>query len=88
MTNKNPEDVFAAADTFISKEGQVLHVANFSATPVVIPEGQFLGISHNPRTWLASSASLSEEQLAQATFIQELAEADTAKSVAEELITA
>ena len=92
MTNKNPEDVFAAADTFISEECQALHVANFSAMPVVIPEGQFLGVSHNPRTWLASGKELLEIQLAQvqaqATFIRELAEAETARSIPEELITA
>ena len=92
MTNKNPEDVFAAADTFISEECQALHVANFSAMPVVIPEGQFLGVSHNPRTWLASGKELSEIQLAQAqaqaTFIRELAKAETARSIPEELITA
>ena len=92
LTNKNPEDVFAAADTFISKEASALHVANFSAIPVVIPEGQFLGTSHNPKTWLSSAKDLSNSELrqaaAQAAFIRELAATETAKSITEELITA
>lgn len=92
LTNKNPEDVFAAADTFISKEAQVLHVANFSTTPVVIPVGQILGISHNPNSWLSRAEDLSALQLeqaeAQAAFICELARTETTKSIPEELITA
>ncbi|KAK7059402.1 hypothetical protein R3P38DRAFT_3522434 [Favolaschia claudopus] len=51
-SNGNEDDFYGAADTLISKEKPVLHVANFSKMPVVITAGQVLGTARNPKSWL------------------------------------
>nr|GAT46647.1 predicted protein [Mycena chlorophos] len=51
-TNGNESDLYGAADTLISSEKPILHVANFSDKPVVIAPGQLLGRAHDPRKWL------------------------------------
>lgn len=62
-SNKNSEDIFAAAHTLISQASPNLHVANFSKEPVVISSGQILGIGHNPRTWLTRCNEIPPETL-------------------------
>ncbi|THU99501.1 hypothetical protein K435DRAFT_658911, partial [Dendrothele bispora CBS 962.96] len=53
--NSNVDDIYGAADTFISRNKPILHVSNFSKRPVIIAEGAVLGKSHDPRTWLDKS---------------------------------
>ncbi|THU95720.1 hypothetical protein K435DRAFT_590439, partial [Dendrothele bispora CBS 962.96] len=50
--NSNLDDVYGAADTLISRDNPVLHVANFSSRPVVVSIGDILGKAHNPHSWL------------------------------------
>ncbi|THU80969.1 hypothetical protein K435DRAFT_607750, partial [Dendrothele bispora CBS 962.96] len=64
--NANPDDVYGAADTLISRTAPMLHVANFSQRPIVINAGEVLGKSHNPDTWLDKSHRLSRAQQDQA----------------------
>ncbi|KAJ6526373.1 hypothetical protein B0H19DRAFT_906723, partial [Mycena capillaripes] len=54
----NEDDFYGAADTLISKDKPVLHVANFSKMPVVISPGQVVGTARNPRTWLQGCAGI------------------------------
>ena len=86
---KNPDDVFGAANTLISRAFPKIHVANFARTPVTVAKGEVVGIAHNPRTWLATSAKLSGTELARfhahARLIRGLVE--TATSETEGLIT-
>ncbi|KAJ6554885.1 hypothetical protein B0H19DRAFT_908117, partial [Mycena capillaripes] len=58
----NEDDFYGAADTLISKDKPVLHVANFSKMPVVISPGQVVGTARNPRTWLDKMNKYSKEQ--------------------------
>ncbi|THU78231.1 hypothetical protein K435DRAFT_612405, partial [Dendrothele bispora CBS 962.96] len=62
----NPDDVYGAADTLISKARPVLHVANFSKRPIVVNVGEVLGKCHNPDSWLDKSHRLSRSQRDQA----------------------
>nr|GAT59874.1 TY3B-TY3B protein [Mycena chlorophos] len=61
-TNGNERDLYGAADSLISRENPVLHVANFSDKPVVIGRGQVLGRSRSPRAWLDRWEKYSAEQ--------------------------
>ncbi|THU85675.1 hypothetical protein K435DRAFT_685114, partial [Dendrothele bispora CBS 962.96] len=59
--NSNQDDIYGAADTLISREKPVLHVSNFSKRPVIIDNGELLGKSHDPRSWLDKSHQLSPQ---------------------------
>jgi hypothetical protein len=47
MSNGNEDDLYGTADSLISRPNLILHVANFSKKPIIIGEGQGLGISKN-----------------------------------------
>jgi ABC-type uncharacterized transport system substrate-binding protein len=47
-SNGNEDDFYGAADTLISKEKPVLHVANFSKMPVIISAGQVVDTQGAP----------------------------------------
>jgi hypothetical protein len=55
----NADDVFGSADSFITKDNLFLHIVNFSKSPVVISEGQLMGTSRNPNTWLDKEKTFS-----------------------------
>lgn len=67
----------------------MVHVANFSQSPVVILPGEILGIGHEPRRWLLSPGAVpAAEQMratAQAALVRELAA--TVHSVTDGLVT-
>jgi hypothetical protein len=58
----NPDNVFGSADSLISRSHPFIHVANFSSSPVVISEGQLMGTSRNPHSWLDRRRNLSKSQ--------------------------
>jgi hypothetical protein len=62
MTHGNENDIYGSADSLISRSNPIVHVANFSKKPVIITEGQVLGISKNPKTWLDKMEKFSPEQ--------------------------
>ena len=76
------DNIFSTADSLISKDNPVLHVANFSSSPIVISEGQLLGTGRNPSTWLDRDYKLSGEQRSDierhARLIQALVEVQSA----------
>ncbi|KAJ7077487.1 hypothetical protein C8R44DRAFT_911520, partial [Mycena epipterygia] len=61
-SNGNEEDSYGAADTLISKDKPVLHVANFSKMPVIISAGQVLGTARNLRAWRDRMNNFNKEQ--------------------------
>ena len=77
-THRNTDDVYAAPDSFITRDQAKLHIANFSKQPITVRPGQVLGTARNPRTWLDRadkySASQLEEMRARANMIRILAE--------------
>ncbi|KAF7357249.1 TY3B-TY3B protein [Mycena sanguinolenta] len=56
----NVEDIYGSADTFITKEKPALHIANFSDSPVIISEGEIVGTTHNPRSWLDKASKMTD----------------------------
>jgi hypothetical protein len=60
--NGNVDDVYASPDSLISKEKPMLHVANFSSSPVMISKGQTLGTARDPKTWLDKMNGYSKDQ--------------------------
>ncbi|THU76649.1 hypothetical protein K435DRAFT_607767, partial [Dendrothele bispora CBS 962.96] len=87
----NPDDVYGAADTLISKASPVLHTANFSKRPIVVNVGEVLGKCHNPDSWLDKSHRLScsqqDQVLKHAQLVRTLLEADRETSRQSNLIT-
>ncbi|KAF7310112.1 TY3B-TY3B protein [Mycena indigotica] len=77
-TNGNADDLYGAADSLISSENPILHVANFSKAPVTISAGQILGVARNPSGWLDRMNQYSSEQQEQihahANLVRSLAE--------------
>ena len=51
-TNRNANDIYASPDSLILKTNPHLHVANFSASAIMVQIGQVLGKGHNPNSWL------------------------------------
>ena len=51
-TNRNLDDVYVPPDSLILRKNSKIHVANFSATSVMVQVSQILGIGHNPNSWL------------------------------------
>ena len=45
ISNKNEDEVFGMGNTLIDRDTPVLHVANFTKSPLVIPIGEVLGAS-------------------------------------------
>ncbi|THU87291.1 hypothetical protein K435DRAFT_617751, partial [Dendrothele bispora CBS 962.96] len=78
--NGNPDDIYGAPDTLITRGQPRLHVSNFSQMPVVVNVGEVLGRAHDPNTWLDKSTHMSQEELARAkgyaSFIKELSKTD------------
>ena len=60
-TNQNADDVYALPDSLILKKNPHLHVANFSASAIMVQIGQVLGKGHNPNSWLDHMGKYSPE---------------------------
>lgn len=58
----NPDNVFGSADSLISRSKPFLHVANFTLTPIIVSEGQLMGTSRNPDTWLDKKRNFNSQQ--------------------------
>ncbi|KZP07061.1 hypothetical protein FIBSPDRAFT_902340 [Athelia psychrophila] len=62
-THHNTEDMYAAPDSFISKDHTKLHIANFSTSNITIQPEQVLGTARNPRAWLDHKDKYTREDL-------------------------
>ena len=60
-TNRNADDVYTLPESLILKRNPRLHVANFSATAIMVQIGQVLGKGHNPNSWLDHMGKYSSE---------------------------
>lgn len=80
MTHANDSDFYGSPDSLISKGHPVLHVANFSPSPVVIAAHQVLGIGRNPKAWLDRIQKYSPEDQTRielhGRFVRHLVEAN------------
>jgi hypothetical protein len=63
LSNRGEEDIYAAADSLISRDNPRIHISNFSKFPVHVQAGQSIGRTHNPHTWLDNPSKISDEQL-------------------------
>ena len=60
-TNWNADDVYALPDSLILKKNCHLHIANFSASAIMVQIGQVLRKGHNPNSWLDHMEKYSPE---------------------------
>jgi hypothetical protein len=60
--NGGTECVYGSPDMLISKDRPLLHVANFSSSPITISSGQVLGTARNPKGWLDRMDRYSKEK--------------------------
>jgi hypothetical protein len=65
QSNGNEDALYGSPDMLISKDNPILHVANFSQSPVTISSGQVLGTSRNPKGWLDRMDKYSKEKQTQ-----------------------
>ena len=60
-TNQNADNVYAPPNSLILKENPHLHVANFSASVIMVQVSLVLGKGHNPNFWLDHMGKYSPE---------------------------
>lgn len=55
------ENAYRAPDSLINQDRPILIIANFAKQPLIIGEGDILGIAHDPLTWLDKRSKYSPE---------------------------
>ena len=80
-SNGNADEIYGSPDTLLDTAAPFLHVSNFSSTPVVVPEGQLLGRTYNPKSWLDRHHQVPESQVTkQVNLIHSLVQVNTVRS--------
>jgi hypothetical protein len=87
----NPNNIYGSADSLICQKYPFLHVANFSTMPIIVPEGQLMGTSRNPDSWLDKERTLSTDQQVQmeihCNLIRSLLEKDPTTTLNSDIFT-
>ncbi|THU80372.1 hypothetical protein K435DRAFT_556983, partial [Dendrothele bispora CBS 962.96] len=73
-------ETYGSADTLIARSNPFLHISNFSKSPVIITQGQSIGLCHDPDVWLDKARDLNPEtqrdSFAYARLLQNLMESN------------
>ncbi|KAG8696033.1 hypothetical protein FRC11_001034, partial [Ceratobasidium sp. 423] len=75
-TNNMFENLFAITNSLVSADYPLVQITNFSDQPIHVQKGRIIGFMHDPSKYLASTSSLSSEEIrktkAHATLIKTL----------------
>ncbi|QRW19822.1 Retrovirus-related Pol polyprotein from transposon [Rhizoctonia solani] len=73
--HRTGKEVFAVADSVISRNNPKVQISNFSDKPVKLQAGEVIGYMHNPREYLARESKLSNQEKADVVKYAKLVQA-------------